>query len=222
MTSTTVGSPPLQSVPTTVSVAIIGTEGAGKTVLTTVLARRFRSMDAQGIYLEPQDGATLQYVERVWATLNDYDWPPSTLPANCSTCGGNWRPKAGFACSMSACRRRGARLRYLFGNEQAGTEGLPKHLQLLTDYCQSADIVIYLVNLKDFAGEADPQKRVANESAIKSAVDYLNRLGTGHSKHMCLVFTQIDQYREIEQQYGGSWRQVGRFLPYVFSARQCE
>src|SRR5436190_300979 len=60
------------------SVAIIGTEGSGKTVLTTTLARRLSTIDARGVFLNPQGVATLRYVERVWQILQDGDWPPST------------------------------------------------------------------------------------------------------------------------------------------------
>ena len=51
------------------SIAIIGTEGSGKTVLATALARHLGRADTRGVFLNPLGVGTMRYVERVWQTL---------------------------------------------------------------------------------------------------------------------------------------------------------
>ncbi|MDR2438506.1 MAG: hypothetical protein LBE12_03910, partial [Planctomycetaceae bacterium] len=54
-------------------VAIVGTEGSGKTVLASVWAKRMTQRQDE-IFLDPKGFNTGMYVERVWATLNRGEW----------------------------------------------------------------------------------------------------------------------------------------------------
>jgi hypothetical protein len=197
------------------SIAIIGTEGSGKTVLTTVLAKHLSRIDSRGIFLNPQGVATLRYVERVWQTLQDGDWPPSTNPGELFELRWKLEMVGELESPVRLIDAAGQDLRVLFGEEKVNDRNLPESLRNLADYCRSADIILFLINLKDFEGQADPRRRTDNEAAIKSAMDYLSSDGR---RRFCIVFTQADLYEGIVQQRGG-WLAVAReVIPYISGA----
>ena len=111
----------------------------------------------------------------------------------------------------------GQDLRLLFGEEKIHqVQDLPDALQKLAGYCRSAEIVLFLINLKDFEGQADPLRRIDNEAAIKSAMDYLS--SDGRQRRFCVVFTQADLYRETAQQRGGWMNLAAEMIPYLSGA----
>ena len=199
------------------TIAVIGMEGAGKTVLVTTLAKRLSTIDARGVFLNPQGVKTLKYVEHVWNILQSGDWPPSTTPGEKFELSWKLEIVGVLECDLRLVDVAGQDLRQLFGDEQISSAGsLSGHLQSLAEYCRSADIVLFLLNLRDFIGEGDADRRAADEAAIKSAMDYLR--ADGRPRRVCLVLTQEDQYRELAREHGG-WRELLKHcVPYVFGA----
>ena len=198
------------------SIAIVGTEGSGKTVFITTLAKRFSTDNPVGAFMNPQGRKTIQYVEHVWHTLNNCEWPPSTSPGELFELKWTVHWQDGAVGDIRLVDCAGQDLRLLFADEQAASEGLPDHLQQLASYCRSADIVLLMVNLKDFMGESNDERRTANEWAIKYALDLLSHNGTAGK--IAVVFTQTDQYQEVVREHG-DWMQVAKvYLPYVYGA----
>ncbi len=203
--------------PTGISIAIVGTEGAGKTVLTTCLAKGFQNRNSDGVWLEPLTGATARYVEQVWATLENYEWPPSTPPGQLFNL--QWRLHLGdgLVSELRLIDAAGQDLRLLFAEEKIqAVDQLPEQFRQLAQYVRGADIVLFLVNLKDFAGEGDAEKRIGNQWALKYAMDYLSE--NPSPRRFLLVFSQIDLYRAYAQQLGHWGKVVERYLPYVYEA----
>jgi hypothetical protein len=199
------------------SIAIIGTEGSGKTVLTAVLARHLKGTGSPGAFLNPQNVSTMRYVERVWQTLQGGDWPPSTPPGELFELRWKLELDGGLESPVRLIDAAGQDLRLLFGEEKVHQiQDLPEVLRKLAEYCRSADIVLFVINLKDFEGQADPDRRIYNEASIKSAMDYLN--SDGRKRRFCVVFTQADLYREIVQQRGGWLELAGEMIPYISGA----
>ncbi len=199
-------------------IAIVGTEGCGKTVFISTLAKRMSQDNFLGVFMNPLDRQTIQYVEHAWRQLNDHDWPPSTPPGQLFELGWTIGWKDGLAGDIRLVDCAGQDLRNLFaGDQDPAGGGPPPQLQRLSDYCLSADIVLLLVNLKDFIGEGDNERRVASEWAIKYAIDV--RSGqTGRPAKLALVFTQADQYMEVFKECGNSLEVAKKYLPYVFGA----
>lgn len=213
--STTMSTPPRTVRSPTI--AVIGMEGSGKTVLATTLAKRLCTIDARGVFLNPKGVKTLKYVERVWGILQSGDWPPSTVPGEKFELEWKLNIVGEQECDLRLIDVAGQDLRLLFGEEQIySVDSLPAHLQALAEYCRSADIILFLVNLKDFCGEGDAERRTANEAAIKSAMDYLTTVG--HRRRVCLVLTQADLYKELAHERGGWLALVKQVIPYVFNA----
>lgn len=213
MTQTTAASPQQSQAP---AIAIIGLEGSGKTVLATTLAKRLSAIDERGIFLNPQGTRTFKYVEKVWHTLQSGEWPPSTPPGELFEL--RWRLHVGqLECDVRLADAPGQDLRAIFGDDQIyQMDSLPQRLQPLAQYCRSADIVLFLIDLEDFLGTGDAMQRTENEAAIKSAMDFLRtdiRL-----RRVCMVLTKGAQYRETARQHGG-WRALlSEQMPLIFGA----
>ncbi len=201
---------------TSPTVAVIGMEGAGKTVLVTTLAKKLSVIDSRGVFLDPQDRRTLNYVERVWGILQSGDWPPSTPPGE--KCELRWKLRIvdKLESSLRLIDMAGQDLRRVFGGDQIEPEdSLPMHLQALCKYCREADILLLVLNLKHFIGESDADRRADNQWALKSAMDYLE--SSERRPRVCLVLTQWDEYQHLAKEQGG-WRELLKAcVPYVFS-----
>ncbi len=200
-------------------IAIIGTEGSGKTVLITTLAKRFCYSSESSIFLDPVDNGTLRFVERNWQTLCSGEWPAGSPLGTMHDL--RWRllltGDSPFECDLRIVDSAGQDLRRLFSDDEpSSAANLPSHLQNLEAYCRSAEIVICLINLGDFLGESDPERRLDNQIVIKSA---LQRLAADPSRRLCLLFTQADRYPSILTQEGELPRVVEQVLPYVRGAQ---
>jgi hypothetical protein len=201
---------------TPVHVAMIGTEGAGKTVLSCVLAKRFSYPDNDGVFLEPGNPTTLKYVEQVWATLVSGEWPPSTPPGELFKLKWFLHWPGHLPCEVRHLDAAGQDIRKLFDDDEPTKAPLPPPLEELRTYCHHADVVLFLVNVKDFVGEGASNRRAANEAAIKFAMDRV--LVDGGSRRAILVFTQADQYVAYAKKLG-NWQNLAmRAMPYIYSA----
>lgn len=96
----------------------------------------------------------------------------------------------------------GQNFRDLFGAAKVlDRPQLPEALREVADFCQRAEIVVLLVNLGDFMGDADPKRRIETEWTLKLA---LQALADQPGKHVALVFTQADLYPEVPNHGGAS------------------
>ena len=199
------------------NIAVIGTEGSGKTVLITTLAKRLSVIDSRGIFFNPKDSKTLKYVEKVWSTLQSEKWPPSTPPGDLFSLAWKLEIVGEFECDLRLVDTAGQDLRILFGDDQIySLESLPSHLQDLARYCRESDIILFPINLKDYLGQDKSEQRTANEAAMKAAMDYLeSKVG---SRKVCLVFTQSDLYQDYADKLGGWSNVAAEAFPYIYGA----
>jgi len=197
-------------------VAIVGTEGVGKTVLMTMMAWAFKR-DRDGVRMIPMSRQTSEHVARVWTVLNGGDWPPSTPQGQLLTLHWELHVDGAPVCDLRCLEIAGQDFRRLFADEEVNelTE-LPEQLQRLAGFIQEADVIVFLANLRDFAGEPDVQREDENQWALKFAMDWVRR--QARPRRCCLVFTQSDQYGELKRQVGGWDKLAEKYLPYVDSA----
>lgn len=196
-------------------IAILGTEGTGKTVLMTVLAR-LHVQEKAGLTLLPRSLHTAHFVDSVWDELRNGEWPKST---ESNTMDLTWDVRVNGATHSTLEFRdiRGQDFRELFGNEEIdGTEPLEPLKQSLVDYLESADVVALLVNLSDFTREPTAESRVKSQWALKKSLDWL--LHRPNPKKCAIIFSKADQYAGVSKQAGG-WMNLAReHLPYVYEA----
>ena len=156
----------------TPTVAIIGTEGAGKTVLTAVLAKRLGDPEG-GMFLNAQGPRTLKHVERVWNILQGGDWPEGNPAGELFELRWKLEIKGSEMCEVRFIECAGQDIRVLFEGEQFDSAPTPE-LRDLAQYCAQSDIYIFLINPGDFIGKKNPESRSSNEAAIKAAIDTLS------------------------------------------------
>jgi hypothetical protein len=194
-------------------VSVIGTEGSGKTTFITALAKQIDDRIPSGWLLDPRNMSTQQYVDRAWEQLRRGDWPQFTLQAALHEL--DWRlevPNTGNT-ELRLVDASGHRFRELFTGD---LKDVPGHLADLAQYCRLADVVVVLINMQDFIGEADAELRSHNELALKFAFDYVREAGP--HKCCCAVFTQTDLYPDLAARHGG-WNGVAQaHLPRVWGA----
>lgn len=211
---------PVRSVQKDFSVAVVGLSGAGKTILTAVLAKRFSLVADQIFYLDPEDKDTGVHVETIWDTLNNKrDWPDLTVNGTCVDLKWKLISRArGLLCDFRVIDCSGQDLGKIFGSENSKeAEGSGEYFEMLKSYCLNADIVVYTVNLEDALGQGDPLRKVGNDLTIRAIMKHISRQGSGNRKAMCLVLTQVDKFRELEKKHNGWDEVIARNFPHAFS-----
>lgn len=198
----------------TPSVAMIGTEGAGKTVLTAVLAKRLGNPES-GMFFNPQGPRTLKHVEKVWNILQGGDWPEGNPAGELFELQWKLEIDGYYVSDVRFIEAPGNEFRSLFEGEQYDKPSTPE-LRSLAEYCGQSEIVIFLVNLADFIGKKGWDSKASNESAIKAAMDTLSQ--SGRIRRFCIVITQADLY-EGEAELLGDWNAVLKaYLGNVYGA----
>ena len=201
-------------------IAIVGTRESGKTVLMTVLAKRYQNRNGDEPFLKAMNPQTMAFTEKNWHRLTvERDWPPLTPPGDLLKL--HWSLECGGQShEIHLVDFAGETFRTVFGKHtltepqvrsQLGAD--PLYGPLLA-YLDQADVVVLLVNLRDYvnapatAGGMDLM--LENQWALRGSLDYLApRL----NNHVAAVFTQIDQYAELVNNCK-SWRDVmGEHLP---------
>jgi len=186
------------------NIAILGTRESGKTVLMTVLARRYRNRNGDAPFLRYEDPETMGFTERNWHQLAvERAWPPLTQPGALFKL--QWSLEhGGQSHQIRLLDFAGETFAELFGRHRL-TEAATRQQQganpafgPLLDYLDRADVVLLLVNLRDYANTpgsaAEAELLIRNQWALRGALDYLvPRLG----QRAAVVLTQIGQYMEL-------------------------
>lgn len=198
-------------------IAIVGTEGSGKTILASVLAKRMSS-NTDGIFWHPRGWETAEYVERVWNTLNNGEWWKSTEAGQMFEM--QWTLHIGPSeVQVKLIDSAGQDLRELFSKDTYKKKNLSGIQRELLDYIQTAPVVILVVNLLHFRGEPDGLKRKQNEFVLKEIVDMF----ASDKKHqdIAVVFTAWDlYYADITKNYGNFTTYLQKELPQLYNAMQ--
>lgn len=195
-------------------IAIIGTEGAGKTVFLSTLAMRYRVRVAGRPWLEVRNAETQRHVTRAWDALKRQDWPPSTPAGTLSQLEWRLHTSSGEPHAVSVCDPAGQDFRALFDSTTPPT-AIQQRLRLLLD---TANVVLFLVNLRDVI-DSNEQAQVDDvEIPIKLALDAIVRRGASAA----LVLTQYDMLTDRLRLVGVDARDplaaVTRYLPQVVGA----
>jgi hypothetical protein len=191
-------------------VAIIGSPGSGKTVLTAVLSR-YLSGHHDRIYMNPKGAceyigndtkqiSTFSYISRTMEALHVGNWAGRTEGANKCELGFELHID-GNVYEMKLLDSAGEDLQKI-GQTYDETELNPFQKKLLK-YIESSNVVVIIVNLDHFAGAPTQARRDANENVIKEMVDKLVKAKTCH--YILVCFTAYDKHKAtITQTYGNN------------------
>jgi len=203
------------------NIAIIGTQGAGKTVLITMLADSLSKTNSHGLLFDPQNFQTQTYVAKNRYMLENGEWPSHTPVGSFIDL--HWQVKISVRVmgDLRIIDAPGHDLRRIFAEENAATvEALPSELQRLARYCDEADITVFVANLDHYVARPGSTDHIDNEAVLKAAMDFARKRG----KQYCLVLSQADQYNSAVSEFGspnteGSWiEMVRRFLPVTHAS----
>ncbi|MDR2755833.1 MAG: hypothetical protein LBC20_09020 [Planctomycetaceae bacterium] len=202
---------------TTPQVAIVGTEGSGKTVLATVWAKRMTQRNDE-IFLDPKGFNTGMYVEKIWTTLNRGEWNESTPPGTKFEL--EWDLQFGNnTYPVKLIDVAGQDLRNLFAFERhKDWDGLFEMEQIILNYLLNSSLVIFVVNLQDFVGEPDVMKRKENEFMLKEVIDTFT--ANENQQDIIIVFTAYDLYEAEIKKHGNFEQYIKEELIYLFHAVQ--
>lgn len=143
------------------SIAIVGTRGAGKTVLVTVLAN-YLSTPKNGVLLIPDSYEIAEYVELNYAKLQRGEWLDSTNVERKLS----WKLRAPgkveqqltlLDCAGEDIQRLFARRKFQVEKSSESNKDIE-----LVEYLMSASKVLLLINLQDFIDESYEEENVRN------------------------------------------------------------
>ncbi|MDR2116516.1 MAG: hypothetical protein LBP87_09055 [Planctomycetaceae bacterium] len=200
---------------TSPQIAIVGTEGSGKTVLATVWAKRMTQRKDK-IFLDPKGFNTGMYVEKVWATLNRGEWNESTAPGTKFELEWNLQI-ADNAYPVKLIDVAGQDLRNLFAFERhKNRNGLYEIESVILNYLVNSSLVVFVVNLQDFVGEPDEMKRKENEFTLKEIIDKFT--ANENQQDIIIVFTAYDLYEAEIKKHGNLEQYIKEEFIYLFHA----
>lgn len=185
-------------------VAILGGRGSGKTVFLTALAKRYSEVGESGCLMVPASKEALRFGKDNWINLERCKWPPPTPEGTMLEL--LWElttPKGKYV--LSACDFAGETYRRAFAGESAGEVNEPE--QRLVATVDEADVLLLLVNLSDLTDDPNPDARLDAEWSPQSV---LQRVAGRQGVKVALVFTQVDRYRGLLEECGGSWSDVAK------------
>jgi len=195
-------------------IAIIGTEGAGKTVFLSVLAMRCRSPASGQAWLEWKTKETQDHVAHAWDTLQNQDWPPSTPTGTFRRLEWTLHTSDGKSHSLRVFDPAGQDIRAIF---ESAEPDLTKSQKELREALNEADVVLFLVNLREVIDAPTQRRKDQVEIPLKLAVDFVCQRGVP----TLLVLTQYDSYADLLPDPETSKKDpriyaVARYLPQLF------
>ena len=199
-------------------IAVIGTEGAGKTVFLSVLAMRHRTPEAGRVWLEYKNRETQQRVTETWDILARQDWPPSTPAGTLSRLEWGFHTPDGTEHAVRICDPAGQDFRRIFEVEDGAAPLLPIQQQL-SRMLDTAHVVLLLVNLREVI-DAPSHAEIDNiEIPLKLALDrILRRSGSSAAIVLTQHDTFVDRLREMGLDVNDAMGAVRHFLPQVGGA----
>jgi len=194
--------------------AIIGSPGSGKTVLTTVLSR-YLSSHSDKVYMNPKAGdkyegnnfmtiPTISYINETLDILHRGEWTISGTAQGTSYDLGYELHIGKNAYEMKLLDSPGEDLQRIWMSYDRTT--LSAFQQGLCNYILSSNVVVLVVNLDHFADAPTLIVRGENENVLKETVDNLVKAGVCH--HILVCFTAYDKYKAyIDHTYAGNFFQ---------------
>lgn len=182
-------------------IAIIGTEGSGKTILATVWAQQLTYSRDKRLRLIGENIDTERYVDQLWRQLNQEKWLSSTPQGTKTEL--EWKLQLGddFEYPIKLLDMPGQDLRNFFNGNY---NSLSKDSSELGDYIKTASTVVVVVNLERILNETQSVKTQTEDNiVIREIARYLAK--NAETQHICFVFTAwdkvaptiLDEYRSL-------------------------
>lgn len=203
------------------NIAIVGVEGSGKTVLMAAMGDKYKSPDANGVFLKPVNRETFAYCEKLMGQMQDGKWPIATGKAITENL--RWTLTKKIAdgdddkiAELSFLDFGGEIYRLAFGGgvHEEPDEDTKNAIAQLRSHVEEAEVLIVLVNLSDIInGKRNEERTIEmnwlSQAILSFAYDEANK------SSVALVFTQADSYAETIADCGGLRGVLTRYMPTV-------
>jgi len=206
-------------------VAIVGVEGAGKTVMLAGLGELYTHPDEQGYFLGPKNFATASYVTDKIQRMRHGEWPTAT--AGDEMQGLDWVLRKKMPgqrpfdeCEVSFLDFAGEVYRTAFGvRKNDGDAELASEAASLKKYIREANELIVLINLHDVITKGLGDPRVQESMWITNEILSYALEDTNSRKppRAAIVISQADSYKDTIESCGGPTGVLKRYLPHVWN-----
>ena len=169
---------------------ILGTEGAGKTVLLAMLSRHVAEK-RKDLVLTPADDAAEQYLINTLVALDKEDWPQGTTPAKVETLTWNFGSRGKPLHEIVLFDAAGQDLQKIL--KLNNPNGLTKELQSIRTQIDAANILVYLLDLNGFLKSKDLSVIAENAWLFKT---FLTR-PEWRGKRRLVVLSKADIYTHM-------------------------
>lgn len=198
-----------------VKVAIVGMTGSGKTVLISTLATKMAQMALEDIFMAPfgdNRRRTLLYTQSNWQTLNHGRWPASTPAGELIELQWELNTKNNQAL-VQFLDCAGQDIRALFRTDIFDSKKLKGDLKTIYENISSANILIFLVNMKDLLATPNYVDEIMDLDLMFHTLNQRNNI----PRKMAVVFSQYDKYKpEVDQKFKGDFLEYLRhYIPYL-------
>lgn len=191
-----------------VKIAIVGMTGSGKTVLISTLAMKMAQMALEDIFMAPSGDNrrnTYRYTQSNWKILNEGQWPPSTPAGELISLQWELTTKHNQAL-VQFLDCAGQDIRSLFRTDYFNPNNLSGDLKSIYENISSANVLIFLVNMKDLLATPDYVEELMDLDQMFHTLNQRNDI----PRKMAVVFSQFDKYKpEVDQKFNGD------FLEYI-------
>ena len=191
-----------------VKVAIVGMTGSGKTVLISTLAMKMSQMALEDIFMAPSGDNrrhTYRYTQSNWKILNEGQWPPSTPAGELIELQWELTTK-NHQAQVQFFDCAGQDIRSLFRTDNFNPNNLRGDLKRVYENINSANVLIFLVNMKDLLATPDYVEELMDLDQMFHTLNQRNDI----PRKIAVVFSQFDKYKpEVDQQFNGD------FLEYI-------
>jgi GTPase SAR1 family protein len=201
----------------TPQIALVGTQGSGKTVLTTVLATRLQTETEDGLLMFPLDD-THSRIDGWMDELLAGRWLPSTPPGTLIKLHWNLHIKDDVI-PMWMFDSAGQDLTKLFSNGGYRDDYLSEtDRKFVDEHINNATILLILLNPRDFlsksGGQSDKKRQRENIQTIGDALAFLE--GGDKERRIAFLLTAWDEYgEEVNTKYGGVEEFIRQELPVL-------
>lgn len=189
-------------------IAIIGTEGTGKTVFVTVWASLLKE-NKDGITLIP-NGKTLKYINNNWSLLQQGEWPESTPSTTWTSLEWTLHTATGNECIIHLADVAGHDIRRVFADSPLADDDSMKRIH---DFASDAMIIFFLINLKQLLSRDDNQRN-EDEATLLTALQRIHR----HGQKACFIFSQWTDCQDWVKSQGGLDAVFSKCLPCLHAA----
>lgn len=195
-------------------IAVVGVEGAGKTVLLTTWATRQNNPTNGEMLFVPKNSHVLKYINRNWGKLQSGKWPDSTPQSEWQLLEWILQTPAGYKTTLNTVDMAGHDVRRVFFSslDDLDEDDLDEASQNVRETIIAAEIILIVINIKNTAALGF-EKRTDDEAVLLNIFQHAAK----NNKTIAFVFTQWSDCEAWVNSRGGVQKMLHNLMPNLYS-----